>query len=245
MAKQGRTTLEIGGVTIPVTVTLERRNGYRFSFVKTGLSMRIPHTSTQADFDDIFGKMKAWVWEVYQKKPDAIHQFAPRGYQSGDVLEVSGRRYTLQVDEATRQTSSARLEKGVIHITLNDRYDDTTREKAVKTLLSRVVAQDFYPEISRRVLDWNDRTFRQPIRSINLKYNHSNWGSCSSANNVNLSTKLLLTPQPIQDYVIVHELAHLLEMNHSPRFWALVEQHLPDYKVRRKWLRDNQSTCDF
>ena len=59
------------------------------------------------------------------------------------------------------------------------------------------------------------------IKGIFLKYNHSNWGSCSHNGNINLSTRLLFAPEAVQDYVIVHELAHLVEPNHSDRFWAL------------------------
>jgi hypothetical protein len=91
----------------------------------------------------------------------------------------------------------------------------------------------------------NANTFQQPIRSINLKYNHSNWGSCSHAGNVNLSTRLLFAPRSVQDYVILHELAHLVEMNHSDRFWALVERFMPDYREAEKWLKVNRAKCDF
>ena len=65
------------------------------------------------------------------------------------------------------------------------------------------------------------------------------WGSCSGAGNLNFNWKLALMPPEILDYVVVHELAHRKEMNHSPRFWAEVEKILPDYKERRKWLKEN------
>ncbi|HRI62460.1 MAG TPA: M48 family metallopeptidase, partial [Saprospiraceae bacterium] len=83
------------------------------------------------------------------------------------------------------------------------------------------------------------------IKSVNLKYNHSNWGSCSAHNNVNLSTRLLFAPQDVQDYVILHELAHLVELNHSDRFWSLVQGYMPDYREKEKWLKLNRSKCDF
>ena len=63
------------------------------------------------------------------------------------------------------------------------------------------------------------------------------WGSCSSAGNLNFNWRLSLLPEPLCDYVIVHELAHRLEMNHSARFWMQVAQILPDYKERRRLLK--------
>lgn len=70
------------------------------------------------------------------------------------------------------------------------------------------------------------------------------WGSCSSKGNLNFNWTLILTPEPLQDYVVVHELAHRLEMNHSDRFWKIVESQIPDYKERRNLLKtyENQVT---
>lgn len=65
------------------------------------------------------------------------------------------------------------------------------------------------------------------------------WGSCSSKRNLNFNWKLILMPPEIMEYVVVHELAHLFEMNHSKQFWGIVEKYLPDYKIRRKWLKEN------
>ena len=63
------------------------------------------------------------------------------------------------------------------------------------------------------------------------------WGSCSAKGNLNFSWRLMLAGEDAIDYVVVHELAHLLEMNHGARFWAVVERALPDYAIRRKQLR--------
>ena len=74
---------------------------------------------------------------------------------------------------------------------------------------------------------------------IAIKNTKTRWGSCSSLGNLNFHWKLALMPPAILDYVVVHELAHRKEMNHSPRFWAEVEKILPDYKERRGWLREH------
>ena len=65
------------------------------------------------------------------------------------------------------------------------------------------------------------------------------WGSCSSKKNLNFNWKLILMPVEIMEYVVVHELAHLFEMNHSKQFWKIVENYIPDYKNRKKWLKEN------
>ncbi len=74
---------------------------------------------------------------------------------------------------------------------------------------------------------------------ITIRNQRTRWGSCSSKGNLNFNCLLMLTPPEVIDYVIVHELCHRREMNHSPLFWREVERVMPDYKSRRKWLKDN------
>lgn len=72
---------------------------------------------------------------------------------------------------------------------------------------------------------------------ITVRAAKTRWGSCSSQGNLNFHWKLVLMPPEVLDYVVVHELAHRKEMNHSPAFWAEVARVLPDYRERRKWLK--------
>ena len=74
---------------------------------------------------------------------------------------------------------------------------------------------------------------------ITIRSQRTRWGSCSSKGNLNFNCLLTQVPEQVMDYVIVHELCHRIEMNHSGRFWKLVEQIMPDYKTHRKWLKDN------
>lgn len=77
---------------------------------------------------------------------------------------------------------------------------------------------------------------------ITLRCQKTRWGSCSAAGNLNFNVLLMLAPPEVADYVVVHELCHRLEMNHSPRFWALVSAHDPDYRAHRAWLKQHGPT---
>jgi hypothetical protein len=86
----------------------------------------------------------------------------------------------------------------------------------------------------------------QFAREMNLAYKglkitsaKKRLGSCNTRQNLCFSYRNALLPSWVIDYIIVHELAHLREMNHSPRFWKIVEKHFPDYKQAKKWIKDN------
>ncbi len=74
---------------------------------------------------------------------------------------------------------------------------------------------------------------------IIVREQKTRWGSCSSKHNINLNWKLIMMPEEILNYVVVHELAHLKQMNHSKAFWEEVEKVLPDYKKQKEWLKQN------
>ena len=74
---------------------------------------------------------------------------------------------------------------------------------------------------------------------ITIRSQKTRWGSCSSKGDLNFNCLLLLAPPEVLDYVVVHELCHRKQMNHSPRFWAEVARIIPDYKTKVKWLKEN------
>jgi predicted metal-dependent hydrolase len=113
-------------------------------------------------------------------------------------------------------------------------------DKKTDRALWRQLSHSALPDITRLVHEINERTLRVPIRSVKLKFMKSRWGSCSHHGNITLATPLLFTSPEILEYVIIHELAHIIHKNHSARFWKTVAQWNPDYKDSVKKLRQTR-----
>ena len=96
-------------------------------------------------------------------------------------------------------------------------------------------AKDVLPEKVRFFAEQMGITYGR----ISIRSQRSRWGSCSAQGNLNFNCLLMLAPEEIQNYVVIHELCHRKEMNHSPAFWAEVEKILPDYRMQKKWLKEN------
>lgn len=188
-----------------------------------------------------------WVGKQLQKngglpgKPKA-----QRIYQNGDTIQIGDRVYQLDILEDMRKTHSGKmLPNGLIRLNLSNAVNGAQKQHAIQRLISRLVSEDHLPEISRRVHELNYLYFRKPIQGIFLKLNQRTWGSCSTKGNINLSSRLLFAPTDVLDYVIIHELAHLVEMNHSDRFWKLVEEAMPEYREKEKWLKQHGAMLQF
>lgn len=109
-----------------------------------------------------------------------------------------------------------------------------------KKLLAHYSAKDFkenkqqaYVVAHNKILKFN-QFYKYPLEKIFIRNQKTRWGSCSGKKNLNFNYKIAFLPEHLQDYIVVHELCHLKEMNHSQRFWDLVALQIPDYKERRK-----------
>ncbi len=91
---------------------------------------------------------------------------------------------------------------------------------------------------SERAAMWSAR-MGLSFRALRIKDQRTLWGSCSREGNLNFNWRVVLAPPEVLDYLVIHELAHLREMNHSRRFWAVVAAQCPDWKTHRDWLREH------
>lgn len=144
------------------------------------------------------------------------------------VSEREIRRFVLEHADWLEETCRRVAEKRAEAAEAGALTDDDLRRlaaQAVKILPAKVAAYAARMGVT--------------VKRITVRNQRSKWGSCSADGNLNFNCLLMLAPEEVLDYVVVHELAHRKEMNHSPRFWAEVEKVLPDWKNRRRWLKEN------
>lgn len=240
-------TVNIEGKDVPFKIFVERRRSVRVSFGKTAINLRMPSSLSNGAKEEHYKKAVDWVKRRASKNPSILLPYELEDYDKKKLLFIYGKELGLKINYKKRKTGRGDYDPTSRSIILNlpDDIEGLEKNKMIKQLMSRVCGQLFFSEISQRVHEINNKCFHKKIKSVNLKYNSSNWGSCSSANNVNLSTRLLFAPKDVIDYVIIHELAHLYEMNHSKKFWDIVSQVMPNYKEKEKWLSKNGRLCDF
>lgn len=244
--KNYKTWFELRDAHVPIQVKFEARTDARASIGRSGLIVRMPHAVGDDELQRLLQSYISWATKWLEGKPDFLAQFIRKDYNQQNNLQVGKFTYDVQIEEVDGLTSHKASRRNLsIHIQLMRSTTELAKHKAVKTLLSRLVAGHQKPWVVNRVIELNEQFFQKPIRNVFLKYNQSNWGSCSTGSNINFSTRLLFAPPEVIDYVIIHELAHLVEQNHSDRFWAQVARAMPNYEIHEDWLKKHGKQCDF
>lgn len=153
--------------------------------------------------------------------------------QTHPWLTGSGDRFFVRVETADRARGSYRFANGGAEIVLRlPAASDRTDAEAALRAVVRGFARD---ALGCRVA-YQARRLELSWRRLTVRDQHGRWGSCSSSGSVSLNWRLVLLPPELQDYVILHELAHLREMNHSGRFWALLDAYDPDRRAHEAAL---------
>jgi len=196
------------------------------------VTVRAPLRTSTADIEAIVRKKGGWILKKRQEFEDYPPAPPPRRYVSGETHLYLGHGYRLVVSEDKDQ--GIRLANGRLFLQTKDKNDLARKKKLLENWYRQQAKIIFaerlavvYPSVAQ---------FGIPYPEMKIRLMKSRWGSCSSKGNINLNLRLIQTPMACIDYVIIHELAHLKEHNHSPAYYNLLDKLLPDWREQREIL---------
>ena len=227
-----RFKVELAGTLVAVEVrkNTRRRNRIGLAFDPRGtVCIDAPERMTKDEVRYILADHARWIRYRTLQATENSPCWYPVKYESGAILYYLGRPYVLKV-LVSEQTSIVLDEEELI---LSVRAGDDP--KAVVWSFYSEKARSIFGDSLRRCVE--NSPFVKKVPPWRHVYMKTRWGSCSLRGKVSLNTHLAKVPQLLTDYVVHHELCHLSEMNHGPRFKKLMEQVVPDWKEQRKGLQ--------
>lgn len=229
--------LRINGATIEYSLTRSKRRrktvGIRVS--REVLEVTAPTRTAIKEIEEILRKRGGWILE----RLEAASQLPPpRQLVSGETLPLLGTEITLQVEESQVKRASASSEGGVLQVLVPLAVADVERRELVSDAVVRWYRQQAETYLKESVARWLPVMGRSETPRVLVRDQRSRWGSCSSDGTLRFSWRLGMLEPGLIDSVVVHELAHLEVMNHSPAFWEVVLRAMPDARDRRKRLNE-------
>lgn len=196
----------------------------------------VPYHTPKGEIEGFIKEKESWVIRKISEKERSTKE-TEKAFTPGETFLYLGESYPLEIRESDHQEPPLKLSFGKFilgqeHIEeARDLFIHWYKREAKERLADRV---DYY---SRRL-----QLFPEGVKITSAKYR---WGSCSRGNRLSLSWRVILAPLSIIDYIVIHELVHIKEKNHSGRFWGYLESFLPDYRKQRLWLKENGHRLRF
>ena len=203
------------------------------------LWLSVPHGMSDRQISDFLQSREDWLRKCRKALDNAPSR---KDWDKGELIPFRGTNILAIVDPHAElgKLDGLLVQRSMVSNELRfgvpDGVNGYERDRQIQDEIERWYKNEARQYLPGRVAHWSDLTGLVPER-VRIGSAKTRWGSCSFRKSINLSWRLIKLPDPLSDYVIVHELAHLQEMNHQKGFWDLVESILPDAKERRKRLR--------
>jgi predicted metal-dependent hydrolase len=222
-----------GITTYQVVRSKRRRKTMTLQITREGkVVIRAPLRTPDNEIEHFFYSRQLWIAKKLRGKEIQEELSAkPRRFKEGEEFFYLGDPYKLVISESNGTRKALILSHGTFQ--LASEKASQAKELFVKWYRER--AKEVFGE---RVRFWSSRFDLTP-KGITITSAWQRYGSCSAKDSLSFSWRLLMAPYPVIDYIIVHELAHIKEKNHSKKFWQHLEGLMPGYETQKGWLREN------
>lgn len=230
---------------VPLRIYVEKRKSVRASLGKNYIILRIPLFAF-AQIEKHIDFTKNWLNKILIDKPNILDKYQIKSVEDEyQIVILEKYTYTVKVNYKDTNSGTAKLSNFIIHLVIPSQADEFDQRKMIRDLTSKIMVKVFKGYVVNKLEQINIKHFQKDIKGVTLRYNATNWGSCSTSGRINLSTRSLLLTEKAFEYILVHELSHMVEMNHSQRFWDVVARVMPNYQEQEAYIKENSSRLDY
>jgi predicted metal-dependent hydrolase len=170
----------------------------------------------------------------------AVFAIKPKEFVSGEAFSYLGKHHPLKIESGLYP--AIKLHQDELVVSVRDKAADNT--KAIKQLLIKWYKQQAEAELRQKTESYS-RIIGVNPSSVIIKSFKSRWGSCKTTGGIQYNWKIIIAPDSVINYVVIHELCHILHHNHSPAFWKAVERYCHDYRDCGAWLKINGASLEI
>lgn len=229
--------IQVGEKELKYIVTRTNRKTIGITIDKSGLvKVTSPYRVSESYINELLLKKSSWIQKkITELESIATKASSPKMFNNGETFLYLGKVFELKMcRNSNSKKANVKLDGKNILIDLPISFDADSIKKTLKLWY----VEQFRHIATERINYYSSKIGVFP-KKVTIREQKTRWGSCSSKGNINLNWKLIMASLEVLDYVIVHELCHMIAMNHSEEFWKLVGVYSPQYKNYRAWLRHN------
>ncbi|WP_158291517.1 M48 family metallopeptidase [Marinicauda algicola] len=229
-------TIQLSGRSIAYTLKRSaRRRTIGFRVGPQGLSVSVPRWAGRAETEAALREKSGWILEKLDKWA-ARPSPQPLLGVSGERIGYLGRELVLDVIAHDRARSLVAIEDEILVVRIDGALAGDLASATVRRALDRWRRAQALALMAPKLERYAQALGLKPP-AVSVRVNSGRWGSCSADGSIRMNARLVAYPEPLVDYVCAHEACHLLEMNHGPRFYALLDGLMPDHRARSKALK--------
>jgi predicted metal-dependent hydrolase len=216
-------------------IRTERSKSASIEIEDDTVKVTVPKNLSDQRIEELIKNRTVWIRQKLKIQTETIRSKG-KEYVNGETFSYLGRNYRLKC--VSGGSDKAKLKNGYITVPIARDASGAALEGCVRQSL-----QQWYQARALEKLKEKTKRYSAILgvdaKSVDVKEYKARWGSCSSSGDVTYNWRIIMAPHHIVDYIVVHELCHLLEHNHGPKYWKHVQTVVPDYKECREWLKGN------
>ncbi|MCA1011764.1 M48 family metallopeptidase [Halobacillus halophilus] len=226
-----------GTTDIEYLIYKQNRKDLKLSIdLVNGVEVYVPEHLTDEKTTELIRKKSPWIMAKLKDLKQVDTEYQKKEYVSGEKLPYLGRQYRLKVYREAVSQVEFRFFQGKFKAIVPSHWEESALQETIETKLIKWYRKHGYQKVLERAAYYQSLLGVAP-RTLNLKSQQKRWGTCTPKGDIYLNWRIVMAPVQVIDYVIVHELVHLIVPEHNQEFWETVKAILPDYEKHKEWLR--------